>query len=197
MGMMATEEPVIKVLPSPYPFRQSRKKERNNKPVHKARTVDDTKIKSRNEVIKVIERVRRNGGKIAFTNGCFDILHVGHIHSFREAKKQSDILVVALNSDDSVRALKGKERPFVPEDKRAEVLAAMSDAAYVVIFNELDPLSIITDLKPDVLVKGEDWAEGTIIGQDFVEAKGGKVIRVSLKKGVSTTNLIKKIKTSG
>ncbi len=165
--------------------------------MHKARTVDDTKIKSRNELITIIERLRRNGEKIAFTNGCFDILHVGHIHSFREAKKQSDILVVALNSDDSVRALKGKERPFVPEDQRAEVLAAMSDVDYVVIFNELDPLSIITDLKPDVLVKGEDWAEGTIIGQDAVEARGGKVIRVSLKKRVSTTNLIKKIKTSG
>ena len=164
--------------------------------MHEARRVD-TKIKSRNELIPIIEHLHREGKKIALTNGCFDILHVGHIHSFREAKKNSDILIVALNSDDSVRTLKGKEKPFVPEDQRAEVLAAMSDVDYVVIFNELDPLAIITDLKPDVLVKGEDWAEGTIIGQDVVEARGGKVIRVSLKKGVSTTNLIKKIKTSG
>ena len=157
----------------------------------------DVKIKTRPELVSIVCRLRQQGKKIAFTNGCFDILHVGHVHSFREAKKNSDILIVALNSDDSVRTLKGKEKPFVPEDQRAEVLAAMSDVDYVVIFNELDPLAIITDLKPDVLVKGEDWAEGTIIGQDVVEARGGKVIRVSLKKGVSTTNLIKKIKTSG
>jgi D-beta-D-heptose 7-phosphate kinase/D-beta-D-heptose 1-phosphate adenosyltransferase len=165
--------------------------------VHETRRIDDTKIKSRNELIPIIEHLHKQGKKIAFTNGCFDILHVGHIHSFREAKKNSDILIVALNSDDSVRTLKGKERPFVPEDQRAEVLAAMTDVDYVVIFNELDPLAIISDLKPDVLIKGEDWAEGTIIGQDVVEARGGKVIRVSLKKGVSTTNLIKKIKISG
>jgi len=157
----------------------------------------DTKIKSRNELIPVIEQLRRKGKKIAFTNGCFDILHVGHIHSFREAKNNSDVLIVAVNSDDSVRALKGKERPLVPEDQRAEVLSAMSDVDYVVIFNERDPLSLITELKPDILVKGEDWAEGTIIGQDVVEARGGKVIRVSLKQGVSTTNLVKKIKASG
>jgi rfaE bifunctional protein nucleotidyltransferase chain/domain len=158
--------------------------------------VDDTKIKSRNELIPIVEQLHKEGKKIALTNGCFDILHVGHIHSFREAKRNSDILIVALNSDDSVRTLKGKERPFVPEDQRAEVISAMSDVDYVVIFNELDPLAIITDLKPDILVKGEDWAAGTIIGQDVVEARGGKVIRASLKKGVSTTNLIKKIKTS-
>lgn len=156
-----------------------------------------TKIKTRNALIPVIEQLQREGKKIALTNGCFDILHVGHIHSFREAKKNSDILIVALNSDDSVRALKGSEKPFVPEGQRAEVLAALSDVDYVVTFNELDPLALITDLKPDVLVKGEDWVEGTIIGQDVVEARGGKVIRVSLKKGVSTTDLIKKIKTSG
>lgn len=165
--------------------------------MHGARTIDDTKIKSRMELIPIIEHLHREGKKIALTNGCFDILHVGHIHSFREAKKNSDILIVALNSDDSVRILKGKERPFVPENQRAEVLSAMSDVDYVVVFNELDPLAIITDLKPDVLVKGEDWAEGTIIGQDVVEARGGKVIRVSLTKGVSTTTVIKKIKTSG
>ena len=164
--------------------------------MHEARRVD-TKIKTRNELIPIIESLRSQGKKIALTNGCFDILHVGHIHSFREAKKQSDVLIVALNSDDSVRSLKGKERPFVLEAQRAEVLAAISYVDYVVIFNELDPLAIITDLKPDVLIKGEDWAEGTIIGQDVVEARGGKVVRVSLKKGVSTTSLIKKIKTSG
>lgn len=157
----------------------------------------DAKIKTRSELALVVEHLRRQGKKIAFTNGCFDIIHVGHVHSFREAKKHSDILIVAVNSDDSVRALKGKEKPYVPEDQRAEVLAAMGDVDYVVIFNELDPLALITDLKPDVLLKGADWAEGTIIGQDIVEAGGGKVVRVPLKKGVSTTNLAKKIKASG
>ena len=156
----------------------------------------ETKIKPRDELIPIADLLHSQGKKIAFTNGCFDILHVGHVHSFREAKKNSDVLVVALNSDDSVRVLKGKEKPFVPENQRAEVIAAIGDVDYVVIFNELDPLALITELKPDVLVKGEDWAEGTIIGQEFVEAGGGKVIRVSLKKGVSTTNLIKKIKAS-
>ena len=193
---MVTEGLVIKILPSPYLHRYRQKKKGNNKPVHEARQVD-TKIKTRNELIPIIEYLHREGKKIALTNGCFDILHVGHIHSFREAKKHSDVLIVALNSDDSVRSLKGKARPFVPEAQRAEVLAAINYVDYVVIFNELDPLAIITDLKPDVLVKGEDWAEGTIIGQDVVENRGGKVIRVPLKKGVSTTNLIKKIKTSG
>jgi len=156
----------------------------------------ETKIKSRNKLIPIIKKLKRKGRKTVFTNGCFDLLHVGHIHSFREAKKNGDILVVALNSDDSVRSLKGKGRPFISADQRAEILAAITYVDYVVIFEELDPLSIITELKPDVLIKGEDWAEGTIIGQEVVEAVGGKVIRVPLVKGMSTSHLIEKIRSS-
>jgi rfaE bifunctional protein nucleotidyltransferase chain/domain len=156
----------------------------------------ETKIKSRYELIPLIEKLKKEGKKIVLTNGCFDIIHVGHVRSFCKAKKHGDILIVALNSDDSVRALKGKERPFVPEDQRAEILAAITLVDFVVVFNELDPLSIITELKPDVLVKGEDWAEGTIIGQKEVEGGGGKIVRVPLLQGVSTTNLIQKIKKS-
>jgi len=156
----------------------------------------DPKIKSRQELIPIIQKLRAEGKVIAFTNGCFDLLHVGHIHLLREAKKSSDVLIVGLNSDTSVRALKGEGRPLVPEDQRAEILAAIRDVDYIVIFNELDPLKIINEINPDILVKGEDWAEGTIIGQKEVEARGGKVIRVPLKPGISTTHLVKKIKTS-
>ncbi|MCX8012050.1 MAG: D-glycero-beta-D-manno-heptose 1-phosphate adenylyltransferase [Desulfobacterota bacterium] len=156
----------------------------------------DPKIKSRQELIPIIQKLRQEGRLIAFTNGCFDLLHVGHIHLLREAKKNCDILIVGLNSDSSVRALKGPERPLVPENQRAEILAAINYVDYVVIFNELDPLKIITEVKPDILVKGEDWAEGTIIGQKEVEARGGKVIRVPLKPGISTTHLFQKIKAS-
>ena len=141
-----------------------------------------------------MEELKKEGKRIAFTNGCFDILHVGHIHSFREAKKNGDILIVAVNSDNSVRSLKGPSRPFTPEDQRAAILAAVEEVDYVVIFDELDPLAIITDIRPHVLVKGEDWAEGAVIGQDVVESEGGKVIRVPLIQGISTSRLIEKIR---
>jgi rfaE bifunctional protein nucleotidyltransferase chain/domain len=155
-----------------------------------------TKTKSRAGLIPIVQELKKEGRRIAFTNGCFDILHVGHIHSFREAKKNGDILIVAVNSDNSVRSLKGPSRPFTPEDQRAAILAAVEDVDYVVIFDELDPLAIITDIKPHVLLKGEDWAEGTVIGQDVVESEGGKVIRVPLTQGVSTSSLIEKIRAS-
>jgi D-beta-D-heptose 7-phosphate kinase/D-beta-D-heptose 1-phosphate adenosyltransferase len=155
-----------------------------------------TKTKSRAGLIPIVQELKKEGRRIAFTNGCFDILHVGHIHSFREAKKNGDILIVAVNSDNSVRSLKGPSRPFTPEDQRAAMLAAVEDVDYVVIFDELDPLAIITAIKPYVLVKGEDWAEGTVIGQDVVESEGGKVIRVPLTQGVSTSSLIEKIRAS-
>ena len=155
-----------------------------------------TKIKSRTELISIVKKLKEEGKKIAVTNGCFDILHVGHIHSFREAKRNGDILIVAVNSDNSVRSLKGPSRPFTPEDQRAAILAAVEEVDYVVIFDEMDPLAIITEIKPQVLVKGEDWAEGAVIGQDVVESEGGKVIRVPLIQGVSTSRLIEKIKSS-
>lgn len=147
-------------------------------------------------MVDIVRKLKSQGKKIVFSNGCFDLLHVGHLHSFREAKRHGDVLIVGLNSDESVRALKGKDRPFVPEAQRAEMLAALREVDYVVIFPELDPLSIVTDLLPDVLVKGKDWAEGAVIGQDVVEAHGGKVVRVSLVNGASTTNMLKKISAS-
>jgi rfaE bifunctional protein nucleotidyltransferase chain/domain len=154
----------------------------------------NNKIKSRRELVKIIKELKTQGNRVAFTNGCFDILHVGHLHTFREAKRHGDILIVGLNSDTSVRALKGKERPFVPEKQRAAMLAALEDVDYVVIFEELDPLSIITELKPDVLLKGEDWGEGRVIGQKEVEEEGGRVIHVPLVKGISTSKLIERIR---
>nr|MBP7322370.1 adenylyltransferase/cytidyltransferase family protein [Deltaproteobacteria bacterium] len=152
------------------------------------------RIKSRQDLRDILDRHRAEGRKIVLTNGCFDLLHVGHLHTFREARKLGDIFVVALNSDDSVRALKGADRPFVSEDQRAELIAELRSVDYVVIFNELDPLAIVTELQPDVLVKGEDWKEGTIIGQNVVEARGGKVVRIPLVKGVSTTALMNRLR---
>ena len=154
------------------------------------------RVKARNELIDIIAEVKGEGKKVVLTNGCFDLLHVGHLHTFEQAKKHGDMLVVALNSDESVAKLKGNNRPFVPQQQRAEMIAALRVVDYVVIFDELDPLSIVTDLKPDVLVKGEDWAEGTIIGQGVVEAGGGKVVRVPLVEGFSTTSLIEKIQAA-
>lgn len=156
----------------------------------------ESRIKTRPEMVDIVRKLRTQGKQIVFTNGCFDLLHVGHLHSFREAKRQGDVLIVGLNSDTSVRALKGQGRPFVPETQRAEMLAALRDVDYVVIFPELDPLSIVTDLLPDVLVKGEDWAEGAVVGQDVVEAHGGKVVRVPLVNGASTTNMLQRITAS-
>jgi rfaE bifunctional protein nucleotidyltransferase chain/domain len=156
----------------------------------------ESRIRTRPELIDIVRKLKTQGKKIVFTNGCFDLLHVGHLHSFREAKQHGDVLIVGLNSDESVRALKGQDRPFVPETQRAEMLAALRDVDYVVIFSELDPLSIVTDLLPDVLAKGEDWAEGAVIGQDVVEAHGGKVVRVPLVRGTSTTTMLQKIAAS-
>jgi rfaE bifunctional protein nucleotidyltransferase chain/domain len=156
----------------------------------------EERVKSRSELIDILSKAKREGKRVVLTNGCFDLLHAGHLHAFLEAKKHGELLVVAINSDDSVRALKGTERPFVLQEQRAKMIAGLRVVDYVVIFDELDPLSIVTDLKPDVLVKGEDWAEGTIIGQDVVESGGGKVVRVPLLEGFSTTDLINKIKSS-
>ena len=164
--------------------------------MERAPTRTEQRVKSRTELIDLIAKAQGEGKKVVLTNGCFDLLHIGHLHTFEEARKHGDILIVALNSDDSVKKLKGAERPFVPQQQRAEMIAALRSVDYVVIFDELDPLSIVTDLKPNVLVKGEDWAEGTIIGQDVVEAGGGKVVRIPLVQGFSTTSLIKKIQAA-
>jgi rfaE bifunctional protein nucleotidyltransferase chain/domain len=151
------------------------------------------KVKNLGELKKIRAALKRAHKKVVFTNGCFDIIHVGHVRLMREAKKQGDVLVLAINSDASVRQLKGAKRPYVPEDERAEVMAALESVDYVIIFNELDPLRVITEIQPDVLVRGGDWTVDTIIGRDVVEGAGGKVISLPFVEGLSTTNIIQRI----
>jgi len=152
------------------------------------------KIYSREKLKAEIDRLRRERKKIVFTNGCFDILHVGHTRYLREAKKQGDILILGLNSDESVRALKGEKRPLVPEKERADIVASLESVDYVTIFDELTPLELIEYLKPDILVKGGDWKEDEVVGRESVGKWGGKVIIIPEIKGSSTTNIIEKIK---
>jgi rfaE bifunctional protein nucleotidyltransferase chain/domain len=152
------------------------------------------KICSREILKKIIDRHRKEGKKIVFTNGCFDILHVGHTRYLIEAKKQGDVLVLGLNSDESVRSLKGKERPLIPENERADVLAALESVDYITIFHELTPLELIEYLKPDIILKGGDWEEDQVVGRESVGKWGGRVIIIPEIKGSSTTNIIEKIK---
>ncbi len=151
------------------------------------------KIYSREKLKKIIDRLRKERKKIVFTNGCFDILHVGHTRYLEEAKKQGDVLVLGLNSDDSVRSLKGQKRPVIPENERADVVAALESVDFVTIFPELTPLELIEYLKPDVLVKGGDWKEEQVVGRKSVEKWGGRVIIIPEIKGSSTTNIVEKI----
>lgn len=129
-----------------------------------------------------------------FTNGVFDLLHPGHIRYLAEARRLGDALIVGVNSDRSVRANKGPSRPVNPEAERAEVIAALSSVEAAIVFDEDTPHEIISRLQPDVLVKGADWAEDAIVGRDIVEARGGRVVRMPIEKGFSTTNLIGKIR---
>jgi len=151
------------------------------------------KIISPGSLLRVRDRLKREGKTVVFTNGCFDLIHGGHVRLFRTAKKLGDILIVALNSDASVRKLKGPQKPIFPLRERQEVLAAMSDIDYVTFFSETTPRRIISSLLPDVLVKGGDWGPGEIIGAEEVEAAGGRVVRVPFLRGHSTTNIIAKI----
>lgn len=140
-----------------------------------------------------IDALRKEGKKIAFTNGCFDILHVGHVRYLKEARKTADILILALNSDSSVRAIKGDKRPLVPEDERAEVLAGLECVDFVTIFPELTPLELICYLKPDVLIKGGDWPEEKVVGRNEIQQWGGHVTLIPEVIGKSTTNVVDKI----
>ena len=139
-------------------------------------------------------RWREDGTRIVFTNGCFDLLHPGHVRLLEEARAQGDRLVVGLNSDASVTRLKGQGRPLVPEAERAETLLALEAVDRVVIYAEDTPRDVILALVPDVLVKGADWELGAIVGRDEVEAAGGRVVRVQLLPGRSTTSLVERIK---
>jgi D-beta-D-heptose 7-phosphate kinase/D-beta-D-heptose 1-phosphate adenosyltransferase len=137
--------------------------------------------------------VRARGGTVVFTNGVFDLLHPGHIRYLKEARSLGDVLIVGLNSDRSVKAIKGPSRPVTPERERAEILLALSSVDAVTIFDEETPHALITLLQPDVLVKGADWGEADIVGRDVVEARNGRVVRITLSPGHSTTNLIRRV----
>jgi len=152
-----------------------------------------SKIKNQKTMKEVVERVKGGGKKVVFTNGCFDILHQGHVRYLSEAKKCGDYLIIGLNSDRSVRSIKGKNRPLVPVRARAELLAALCFVDGVVIFDEEDPLAIIKHLQPQVLVKGSDWAEEDIIGAEVTKETGGEVKRIPLVPGISTSGIIRRI----
>jgi D-beta-D-heptose 7-phosphate kinase/D-beta-D-heptose 1-phosphate adenosyltransferase len=153
----------------------------------------DEKIINREALKEKLQALKKGGKKIVFTNGCFDFLHVGHVRYLKAARAQGDVLVVGLNSDGSVRQIKGPRRPVVPEDQRAEILASLACVDFVTLFEEPDPAMIIRFLMPDVLVKGADWAKDAIVGRDIVEGAGGRVVRIPLTEGVSTSGLIQKI----
>ena len=152
-----------------------------------------SKIVKVKELIYRIDPFRRSGKQVVFTNGCFDIMHAGHVRYLAAARSEGEILIVGINSDKSVKSIKGKNRPIMPQDQRAEVLAGLWCVDYIVFFDEPDPLRLIQAIKPDVLVKGEDWAEDKIIGADSVKADGGKVVRVAVVPDISTSMIIEKI----
>lgn len=144
----------------------------------------------------LVERLRATGKSIVFTNGVYDLLHPGHVRYLQAARALGDALIVGLNSDRSVRANKGPGRPVNPETERAEVIAALACVDAAVVFDQDTPHEIISLLQPDVLVKGADWAEDAIVGRDVVEARGGRVVRMPIEQGFSTTSLIERISAS-
>ncbi|MCD4795724.1 MAG: D-glycero-beta-D-manno-heptose 1-phosphate adenylyltransferase [Candidatus Cloacimonetes bacterium] len=152
------------------------------------------KLKTWDEISIIVNKQKQKGKKIVFTNGCFDILHAGHIKYLQEAKELGDILIIGLNSDDSIKRLKGKERPINSQTDRAVVLGGLSSVDYVVIFQEDTPLNLIKHIKPDILVKGGDWKVEEIVGSDIVLSYNGQVKSLSFIEQISTSLIIKKIK---
>lgn len=153
------------------------------------------KVKSLDELETLTAAARTNGKIVVFTNGCFDLLHRGHIYLLREAKALGDLLVVAINSDQSVKAIKGPTRPILAETDRLELIASMEMVDYVLLFDEPDPYNIISILRPHILVKGGDWSAEEVIGGDLVQGNGGKVVVVPYLKGFSTTEIIAKLRS--
>ena len=151
------------------------------------------KIKKREDLLRTIKDLKAKGKRIVFTNGCFDLLHVGHIRYLEEAKTLGDILILGVNSDSSVRKLKGPERPILPVEERTEILSGLGCVDYITIFDELDPLALITSVQPNVLVKGWDWTKEQTVGIEVVERSGGEVVIIPFVKGASTSNLIETI----
>ncbi|QBG46519.1 D-glycero-beta-D-manno-heptose 1-phosphate adenylyltransferase [Verrucomicrobia bacterium S94] len=150
------------------------------------------KIKSRSEMVAERARLKAEGKVVSFTNGCFDILHSGHVTYLNFAREQGDVLVLGMNSDASVKRNKGDDRPIVCEEDRARVIAALECVDYVVLFDEDEPRDLIAELLPDVLVKGEDWAH-YVSGREEVEAAGGRVVLAKMVEGRSTTNVIGRV----
>ncbi len=161
--------------------------------VAQAGTDEYAKILSREAAAAACKRYRDLGKRVVFTNGCFDLLHAGHVHYLQQARSQGDLLVLGLNTDDSVRRLKGAKRPIVPELERAAVLSALECINHVVLFGEDTPKELIELLEPDVLVKGGDWAAENVVGRDFVESRGGKLVLIDTLEGRSSTNIVNTI----
>jgi len=152
-----------------------------------------SKILKLSDLLQVIEGLRKAGKRIVFTNGCFDILHVGHVRYLTAARSKGDALVLGLNSDASVKSIKPDNRPIVSQDQRAEVLAGLACVDYITIFDEPDPLALIQTIKPDVLIKGADWEKAEIIGSNVVRSYGGSVVRIEIVPGISTSGIIQRI----
>lgn len=152
------------------------------------------KLKSLDDLVAIAAQARRDGKSVVFTNGCFDILHRGHVHVLRQAKALGDFLIVALNSDRSVKAIKGPRRPVLSEIDRVELIGAMEMVDYVVLFDEPDPYKLIAAIKPDVLAKGGDWSAEKVIGADGVEQAGGRVALIPYLKGFSSSEIIERIR---
>ena len=152
------------------------------------------KIRPLRALAGIVRRASARGRRVVFTNGCFDLLHAGHVKLLEQAKRHGDLLIVGLNSDRSVRALKGPGRPIIPQRDRALLLAALQTVDYVAVFNERTPQRLIERLRPHVLMKGVDWGTSQIVGSDVVRRAGGRVIRCPLLKGYSTTAIIQRIK---
>ena len=151
------------------------------------------KFKKLNELIQICEKLRLQNRKVVFTNGCFDLLHSGHVHIFREAKKLGDVFIVAVNEDESVRKIKGESRPIFPLEERLEVLEAIEDIDYLLSFSEETPQRVIAALVPDVLVKGGDWAPEDVVGKREVEEAGGRVAIIPYLEGRSSSEIIDRI----
>lgn len=151
------------------------------------------KIKRRDILRNIVQDLRAKGKRVVFTNGCFDLLHVGHIRYLEKARTLGDVLIVGLNTDRSVQTIKGPHRPILPEEERAEVLSGLWCVDYVTLFDEPTPLELITSLQPDVLVKGGDWAKETTVGREVVEESGGEVVILPFVEGSSSSNIIETI----
>ncbi len=153
------------------------------------------KILGREAVLREVRAARRRGERVVFTNGCFDLLHIGHVRSLEQANRLGDRLVVAINRDASVRILKGPPRPLIPARQRAELVAALTSVDWVVLFSAATPLSLIQALRPDVLAKGGDWRLDQIVGRREVESWGGRVVRLREVPGVRSTSLIERVRS--